>query len=246
MERVLRQFFDWGVIQDYLPALARGFWITVQLAVFAEIIALALGLVLALMRRARVDGPPWRRALGRVARAVSVGYINFFRGVPALLVIFLFWGSFPQLPIVGVRDLTDFQIAFVALGVVYAAYLAEVYRAGIDAVDRGQHEAARSLGMTARDSMRLVILPQAVRKVLPPLMNDFIALSKDTALAGVIAISEVVSVARDAQVVEANSSALIGAAAFYLVFTLPLIWLLDRMIEREQRRTGRGMSEMVP
>ena len=246
MGTVLRQFFDWHVIRTYLPALGRGFWITFQLALFAELIALTLGLALALMRRARVDGPPWRRVFGRLVRGLSIAYINFFRGVPSLLVILLFWGSFPQFHGSGLDLLSDFQIGFIALGMVYAAYLAEVYRAGIDAVDRGQTEAARSLGMSGRSAMRLIIIPQAIRKVLPPLMNDFIALSKDTALVGVIAVSEVVAVARDAQVVEANSSAMIGAAAYYLVFTLPLIWLLDRMIAREQRKTGRGMTAMIP
>jgi polar amino acid transport system permease protein len=123
---------------------------------------------------------------------------------------------------------------------VYSAYVAEVYRAGIESVDRGQTEAARSLGMSNRQTMRLVVVPQAVRRVLPPLMNDFIALTKDVALVSVIAVSDVVGVARDAQAVTFNSTTLTVAVVFYVVFTLPLIWILDRIIAREQRRVGRG------
>jgi polar amino acid transport system permease protein len=175
-----------------------------------------------------------------VVRGVAIAYINFFRAVPALLVLLLMAGSFPFLPIPVIEDLTPFQIGFIGLGMVYAAYVAEVYRAGIDSVDRGQTEAARSLGMSQNQTMRLVILPQTVRRVLPPLMNDFIALTKDVALVSVLAVGDVVSVARDAQAVTFNSSTLVVAALFYLVFTLPLIWLLDRIIAREQRRTSRG------
>ncbi len=171
---------------------------------------------------------------------LAVTYINLFRAVPALLVLLLMAGSFPFLPIPVVQDLTPFQIGWIGLGLVYAAYIAEVYRAGIESVDRGQTEAARSLGMGAGQAMRLVVLPQAVRRVLPPLMNDFIALTKDVALVSVLAVGDVVNVARDAQAVTFNSSTIVAAAVFYIVFTLPLIWLLDRIIARDQRRLGRG------
>ena len=160
--------------------------------------------------------------------------------MPALLVLIIMYVSFPFLPIPVVEDLTAFQIGFIGLGLVYAAYVAEVYRAGIESVDRGQTEAARSLGMSNRQTMRLVIVPQAVRRVLPPLMNDFIALTKDVALVSVIAVSDVVGVARDAQAVTFNSTTLTVAVVFYIVFTLPLIWILDRIIAREQRRLGPG------
>ncbi len=173
-------------------------------------------------------------------RFLAIAYINFFRAVPALLVLIIMYVSFPFLPIPVVEDLTGFQIGFIGLGLVYAAYIAEVYRAGIESVDRGQTEAARSLGMTNGQTMRLVIVPQAVRRVLPPLMNDFIALTKDVALVSVIAVQDVVGVARDAQAVTFNSTTLTVAVVFYLVFTLPLIWILDRIIAREQRRVGRG------
>ena len=183
---------------------------------------------------------PAGRAGGTVCRVLAVCYINIFRAVPALLVLLLMAGSFPFLPIPVVQDLTPFQIGWIGLGLVYAAYVAEVYRAGIESVDRGQTEAARSLGMGSGQAMRLVVLPQAVRRVLPPLMNDFIALTKDVALVSVLAVGDVVNVARDAQAVTFNSSTIVAAAVFYIVFTLPLIWLLDRIIARDQRRLGRG------
>ena len=228
MDEVIQQYFDWDAARPYLGDLARGFWVTIQIALLAEAIALALGLVLAVLRRSG-----WVRFL-------AIAYINFFRAVPALLVLIIMYVSFPFLPIPVIEDLTGFQIGFIGLGLVYAAYIAEVYRAGIESVDRGQTEAARSLGMSHRQTMRLVIVPQAVRRVLPPLMNDFIALTKDVALVSVIAVQDVVGVARDAQAVTFNSTTLTVAVLFYLVFTLPLIWLLDRIIAREQRRLGRG------
>ena len=228
MDEVIQQYFDWDAARPYLGDLARGFWVTIQIALLAELIALALGLVLAVLRRAG-----WVRFL-------AIAYINFFRAVPALLVLIIMYVSFPFLPIPVIEDLTGFQIGFIGLGLVYAAYIAEVYRAGIESVDRGQTEAARSLGMSHPQTMRLVIVPQAVRRVLPPLMNDFIALTKDVALVSVIAVQDVVGVARDAQAVTFNSTTLTVAVVFYLVFTLPLIWILDRIIAREQRRVGRG------
>jgi polar amino acid transport system permease protein len=228
VDEVIQQYLDWDAARPYLGDLARGFWVTIQIALLAEAIALVLGLVLAVLRRAG-----WVRFL-------AIAYINFFRAVPALLVLIIMYVSFPFLPIPVIDDLTGFQIGFIGLGLVYAAYVAEVYRAGIESVDRGQTEAARSLGMSHGQTMRLVIVPQAVRRVLPPLMNDFIALTKDVALVSVIAVQDVVGVARDAQAVTFNSTTLTVAVVFYLVFTLPLIWILDRIIAREQRRLGRG------
>jgi polar amino acid transport system permease protein len=241
VDEIVRQYFDWDSARPYLPDLARGFWVTLQIAFLAEVLCLALGLVLAVARRAgRGSRSRARRVGGGVLRWLAVAYINFFRAVPALVVLLLMAGSFPFLPVPVVQDLTVFQIAVLGLGLVYAAYVAEVYRAGIESVDRGQDEAARSLGMSGRQSMRLVVLPQAVRRVLPPLMNDFIALTKDVALVSVLAVGDVVNVARDAQSVSFNSTTLTVAALFYLAFTLPLIWLLDRIIARDQRRTGRA------
>ena len=243
MREFFNQFFDFGTARPYLGSLAKGFWVTIQIAFLAEAICLALGLVLAVMRRFRVEPnrPLAARVGARLVRALAITYINVFRGVPALLVLLAMFASFPFLPIPVVQDLTEYQIGFIGLGVVYAAYVAEVYRAGIDSVDRGQTEAARSLGMSGGQAMRLIVLPQAVRRVLPPLMNDFIALSKDVALVSVISVNDVVFEARAAQAQTFNATSLTIAGLFYLGFTLPLTWILDWLITREERRTTRGI-----
>jgi len=245
VREVFNQFFDFRTARPYLTLLLEGFWVTLQIALLAEGICLALGLVLAVMRRFRPDpfGRPWPARVGAaVVRGVAVVYINVFRGLPALLVLLIMFASFPFLPIPVIKSLSEFQIGFIGLGLVYAAYVAEVYRAGIDSVEWGQTEAARSLGMSNLQALRLVVLPQAVRRVLPPLMNDFIALSKDVALVSVIAVNDVVYQARAAQAETFNATVLTIAGLFYLVFTLPLIWVLDRLIDREQRRTSRGSA----
>lgn len=240
MDQIAEQYLDWDVVRPYLGELAEGFWVTVQIAVIAQLIALALGLVLAVLRQTGAEAStPGARWGARVVRGAAITYINIFRAIPALLVLLLMYFGLPYLEIPLLSDLSPFQTGFLGLGLVYAAYIAEVYRAGIESVDRGQTEAARSLGMARGQTMRLIVLPQAVRRVLPPLMNDFIALTKDVALVSVIAVQDVVTVARDIQSVEFDSTSLTIAALFYIAFTLPLIWLLDRVIAREQRRTGR-------
>ncbi len=133
-----------------------------------------------------------------------------------------------------------FWYGVLALTITYGAYMAEVYRAGIEAVPGGQTEAARSLGMSHGQSMRYVIVPQAVRKVIPPLLNDLIALMKDTSLVSVIAFNEVVLTGTDIQSKTFNSSALTLGAVFFLVVTIPMARLVDMLISRQQRRTQRG------
>src|SRR5688500_5870361 len=128
----------------------------------------------------------------------------------------------------------------IALTITYGAYMAEVYRAGIEAVPGGQMEAARSLGMSHAQSMRFVIVPQAVRKVVPPLLNDFIALMKDTSLVSVIGALEVVQVGFDIQTETINGSGLVFGAILFLLVTIPLARLVDWLIKRQQRRVGRG------
>ena len=127
-----------------------------------------------------------------------------------------------------------------ALTITYGAYMAEVYRAGIDAVPAGQTEAARSLGMSHGQTMRFVIVPQAVRKVIPPLLNDLIALMKDTSLVSFISLSEVTQVGLDLQSKTFNSSALTLGALLFLLVTIPLARVVDWLIARDQRRTSRG------
>jgi polar amino acid transport system permease protein len=238
------QYFDFGLMGDEFDPVLDGFWFTIQLSVISGALSLTWGLVLAVLRQ--LPGKP----LAPV-RWVTIAYIDAFRGVPLLLVILLISGGFGALAIEGVipRDIgiprffgkpDPFWYGVFAITVTYGAYMAEVYRAGIEAVPRGQMEAARSLGMSHGQSMRYVVVPQAVRKVIPPLLNDFIALMKDTSLVSVIGLVEVVQAGRDVQSEFFNSSALTLGALLFLVVTIPLARIVDWLIAREQRRYERG------
>jgi len=241
MQELLNQYFDLSLMGDHFGEVLEGFWITIQLSLVSGVLALAWGLVLSLLRQ--LPGRP----LAPV-RFVTIGYIDVFRGIPLLLIILLISGGLPALSFLpewlripqwfGKTD--PFWYGVMALTITYGAYMAEVYRAGIEAVPRGQMEAARSLGMNHRQAMRSVIVPQAVRKVFAPLLNDFIALMKDTTLVSVIALNEVVLVGNDIQSATFNSSALTLGALLFVVVTLPLARLVDKLISREQGRFTRG------
>ncbi|MCB0874045.1 MAG: amino acid ABC transporter permease [Actinobacteria bacterium] len=241
MGTIRELFFSWDAVRPYLGTIARGFLLTVRITFTALIFAALAGMMFAILRQARTaHAGRLRRIWFAVLRAVAVIYIDVFRGLPALLVIVLLYVSLPFSGIPVLEGLSDFWVGVLALSLVYAAYLAEIFRAGIESVERGQVEAARSLGMSNRQTLGRIVLPQAVRRVLPPLMNEFIILSKDTALLSTIAVSEVLGAARDAQAQTLNSTPLTAAAIFYLIFTLPLTRLVDRYIARERQRSGGG------
>lgn len=241
MQEFLNQFFDVGFMVDHFDEVLEGFWLTVQLSVISGILALIWGLILATLRQL-----PGKGFLP--VRVVTIGYIDAFRGIPLLLLILLIAGGIPSLDFLpealrhpeflGKKD--NFWFGVLAITITYGAYMAEVYRSGIESVPGGQMEAARSLGMSHGQAMRNVILPQAVRKVIAPLLNDFIALTKDTTLVSVIALNEVVLVASDIQSETFNSSALTLGALLFLAVTLPLARLVDKLISREQGRFTRG------
>ena len=240
MDVFFEQYFDLDIMRDNFDYVLEGFWMTVQLAVVSGILAMVWGLVLALIRAA-----PGRAMLP--LRGLAITYIDVLRGIPLLLVILLIDGSLPVLDFLpeSVR-LPDyfgkpeiFWYGVLALSLTYGAYYAEVYRAGLDAVPYGQMEAARSLGMSYTKAMRHVIVPQAIRKVIPPMLNDFIALMKDTSLVGVIALVEVVKAGREVQAENFNSSALTLGAIMFIVVTIPLARLVDRLIARQQLATRR-------
>jgi polar amino acid transport system permease protein len=241
MQEFFNQFFDVGFMVDHFGEVLDGFWITIQLSVISGILALIWGLILATLRQL-----PGRATLP--VRFVTIAYIDIFRGVPLLLLILIIAGGIPALEFLpeslrlpewlGKPD--NFWFGVLAITITYGAYMAEVYRAGIESVPGGQMEAARSLGMSHGQAMRSVILPQAVRKVIAPLLNDFIALTKDTTLVSVIALNEVVLVGSDIQSETFNSSALTLGALLFLALTLPLARLVDKLISREQSRFTRG------
>ena len=241
MDVFFEQYFDFDIIRENFSPVVDAFWETVQLALISAVLALVLGLVLALLRAA-----PGRGMLP--ARALAVSYIDVMRGVPLLLVVLLISGSFPFLEFLpewlrtpewfGKPDI--FWYGVLAIALTYSAYYAEVYRAGLEAVPPGQTEAARSLGMGHARTLRHVVVPQAVRKVIPPMLNDFIALMKDTSLVQVIGVVEVVKAGREVQAETFNSSALTLAAVLFIVVTIPLARIVDRQIARQQIRFQRG------
>ncbi len=252
MDVIIEQYFDLDIITENFDLVLDGFWQTLLLSGIGGALALTWGLVLALLRQ--LPG----RAMAPV-RALAIGYIDVFRGIPMLLVLLLVSGSLGAFAAEGVLPDSigiprwfgkpdPFWYGIISLTITYGAYMAEVYRAGIEAVPHGQMEAARSLGMSHGKAMRHVIVPQAVRKVIPPLLNDFIALMKDTSLVSVIGFVEVVQVGRDVQSETFNSSALTLGAIFFLIFTIPLARLVDHLIARQQRytRAGGGPAKPAP
>ena len=235
MDIFFEQYLDLDIMRDNFSYVLEGFWMTVQIALVAGALSLVWGLVLALLRAA--PGRPMKPL-----RGLAITYIDVFRGIPLLLVILLIDGSLPVLDIFpqwlrapdffGKPEI--FWYGVMAITLTYGAYYAEVYRAGLDAVPYGQMEAARSLGMSHARAMRHVIVPQAIRKVIPPMLNDFIALMKDTSLVGVIALVEVVKAGREIQAETFNSSALTVGALMFIIVTVPLARLVDRLIARQQ------------
>ena len=245
MEALFDQFFDLDPIRTYFPEIMAGFNETVQLSVIAGVLSLIWGLILSLMRQL----PGWFFA---PVRALTIAYIDIFRGIPLLVLLLILYSSLGTLAGDGVLPdfigrpewlgkTSNFWIAIYGLTLTYGAYMAEVFRAGLESVPRGQMEAARSLGMSHGQAMRHVVVPQAISRVTPPLLNDFIALMKDTALASVIGLNELVQTASDAQSRTYKSSSLILAALLFLLITIPLARILDKMIASQQARVERGL-----
>ena len=245
MDVFFEQYFDVGLMTDNFDIIMQGFWETIQLSVISGVFSLTWGLVLALLRQ--LPGKP-----AAPIRWLTIAYIDAFRGIPVLLIILLISGGLGAITVEGVipRELgipewlgkpDNFWYGVFAITLAYGAYMAEVYRAGLDAVPRGQMEAARSLGLSHGGAMRHVIVPQAVRKVIPPLLNDFIALTKDTALVSAIGFAEVVQVGKDVQNYTYNSSGLTAGAILFLLLTIPLARLVDRMIAGQEAKFQRAI-----
>ena len=222
---VQKSFFDPTAFRESFPDIWDAFWLNVRMFLVAEPLILVLGLLIALARGLRA--PMW--APLRVLAAV---WTDVFRGVPTLLLILLFGFGIPALRIKG---LTNEPVVWgtVALVVSYSAYVAEVYRAGIDSVHPGQRAAARSLGLSDGQTSRFVVLPQAVRNVVPPLLNDFISLQKDVALVAILGPQEAYRIAQIIQGEDFNYTPLLAAALLYFLVTFPLARILDRMNRRD-------------
>jgi polar amino acid transport system permease protein len=229
VEQFLHTFFSWTDFKASIDGVVRGFMTNLSLMLVAEACVLVWGLVLALVRLSR------SRALAPL-RWLTIGYIDLFRAIPGLLLIYMIGFGIPIAGIPWVGDWSLFQLAALALTILYGAYVAEVYRAGIQSVHWSQTAAARSLGLSQGKTMRFVVLPQAVRRVVPPLLNDFIGLQKDTAFIGVIGVLDGFRRAQIYAGTHFNLTSFTGLALCYVVITIPMTRLTDRLLERDQRR----------
>jgi polar amino acid transport system permease protein len=230
--RVRETFLSWPDAKAALPAIAHAFLVNVRMFLVAEPLILLLGVLVAV---ARTTVAP---ALFPV-RALAVLYTDLFRGVPTLLVVFLVAFGLPALRLQGVTS-SLFWLGVTALVLSYGAYVAEVFRSGIESVHPSQVASAQALGLSHAQSLRYVVVPQAVRRVVPPLLNDFVSLQKDTALVASVGLVEAL---RQAQVYSSfhfNFSSYLVAAAFFVALTIPLARLTDWLGRRYARRERAG------
>jgi polar amino acid transport system permease protein len=225
---VHRDFFSWHYFKLFLPGIARAFLLNCKIFLIAECLILPFALLIAVLRS--LPGPVFFPL-----RALAIVYADFFRGVPTILVIFILGYGVPGLKLSGVPTSFVFW-GIVALVLIYSAYVSEVYRAGIESVHPSQEAAARSLGLSRWQALRKVILPQAVRRVIPPLLNDFIGLQKDTALVGVLGALEAFNQAQIDVASTFNFTPFLAAALLFVAITIPLARFTDWLIARDRRR----------
>lgn len=222
---LLETFFNLEVLVSSFPALMRGFVNTLLLGLMSIGIGVPLGLAVSLVRLYAPKPLRW----------LTVGYIDIFRALPVLVVLILIYYA---LPFVGI-SLSSWVSAISAFSLVMAAYSAEVFRSGIQSIPRGQFEAAQALGLSFPQTLRKVILPQAVRVVIPPTTSNCVSMFKDTALASTVALPELLKQANDAQSLYANPSPLIGAAFVYVLFLWPMVRLVSLLENRFQAEKAR-------
>jgi polar amino acid transport system permease protein len=224
----LHEFFSPLDFLRAVPQVWDGFKLNLKLMVVAEAFVLVLALLLAIVR-----GLPGRAAAP--LRGLAIVYTDIFRGTPLILVLLMVQG-FATLNYFGLSSDTLFRNGAIALVLVYTAYVTEVYRAGIESVHPSQRMAARSLGLSYLQALRYVVLPQAIRRVIPPLLNDFVGLQKDTALVTIIGVTEAVAQAGFYSSNFFNYAAYTVAAIFFIFLTIPLARFTDQIIRQRERR----------
>lgn len=229
---VQETFFNGAEFEATFPGLLEAFWLNVRIFLIAEPLILLLGLVVALARTLQAP-------IFLPVRVLATIYVDVFRGVPTILVIFLLGFGMPALRLQGLPKEAVFW-GTMALVLSYGAYVAEVFRAGIDSVHPSQRMAARSLGLSTFQANRHVVLPQAVRNVVPPLMNDFISLQKDTALVAVLGPIEVLRQAQIDASFNFNYTPYVGAALIFIALTIPMTRFADWLQARTSRRRRAG------
>ncbi len=230
--KVQETFFNWDEAVAAWPTLISAFVLNIKIFLVAEFFILILALLIALGRGLRAPA-------ALPLRIIATAYVDFFRGVPTILVILLLGFGVPALQLKG---LTNSPVVWgtVALILSYTAYVAEVYRAGIESIHPSQRAAARSLGLSSLQTTRYVVLPQAVRRVTPPLLNDFIALQKETALVSLLGPIEVLRAAQISASSNFNYTAYVVAALMFVAITLPLTRFTDWLQRRDIRRRMAG------
>jgi polar amino acid transport system permease protein len=230
---VARTFFYLPLMRDSFWLILDAFWLNIFIFVIAEVLVLAWGLVVAIARL--IPGEA-----GRPIRLIATVYTDIFRGLPAIICIYLVGFGLPLtgLPLIG--NWPPQWYAILALTLTYGAYVAEVYRAGIESVHWSQVAAARSLGLSFFQTLRFVVVPQAVRRIIPPLLNDFISLQKDTALVNVIGAIDAFNQSKIVASNHFNLSSVTTVAFLFVIITIPQARWVDRLIERDQRRTRGG------
>ena len=216
LERIAHNFFDLEVMAKYAPSILEGFYVTLHLAALIIVCGLVLGLTLAVVRSFQL----------RAFNIIIVIVVDIFRALPPIVVMIIFYFA---LPFVGLQ-MSGFVVAWLSLTLVLAAFAEEIFWAGILSVDKGQWEAARSTGLTFFQTLRDVVLPQAIRMTVPPLTNRTIVITKSTAIASVVAVQEILSQAGAAQGFSANTTPLTMAAIAYLIIFIPLV-AASRFIE---------------
>lgn len=231
---VQETFFNVTEFTETFPGLLEAFWLNVRIFLIAEPLILIVGLLVALARNLRAP-------IFLPIRVIATIYVDVFRGVPTILVIFLLGFGVPALRLQGVPSSAVFW-GTAALVLSYGAYVAEVFRAGIDSVHPSQAMAARSLGLSTGQTNRFVVLPQAIRNVVPPLLNDFISLQKDTALVAVLGPIEVLRAAQIDASSSFNYTPYVGAALIFIALTIPMTRFADWLQARSRRRKAMGIS----
>ncbi|HEX9259571.1 MAG TPA: amino acid ABC transporter permease [Acidimicrobiales bacterium] len=230
-------FFQWHYFGLGFESLLRAFWLNIKLFLVAEVFVLIWGLVVAIARL--LPGKA-----GAPVRFLAVAYTDLFRGMPAVMVIYLtvFGLGLAKLPIIDQlsRDQQRFWLPVLALTLVYGAYVAEVYRSGLESIHWSQTAAARSLGLNHVQTLRFVIVPQAVRRIVPPLLNDFIGLQKDTALLAFVGVVEVFNQSTLLKSKYFNLTPVIAAGLLFVVITIPMARFTDYLVRRDQARMRAG------
>ena len=227
---VQESFLNGEVFWSSLPAILSAFRVNIALFLISEVLILGVGLVIAVLRS--LPGPVFVPV-----RFLATVYVDIFRALPGVLVIYILGFGIPGLQIPGVPT-SPFVYAVVALTLLYSAYVSEVYRAGIDSVHPSQDAAARSLGLSRFQALRFVVLPQAVRRVVPPLLNDFIGLQKDTVLVSYIGVVEIFRASQIKQAATFNYTPYLATALVFIVMTIPLARLVDWLVARDRRRAA--------